>query len=296
MRRLGYALKQAFAQIHRNRNMSIASIFAITAMMIILGIFLVLILNVNLFANNVEEQFDTIEVYLEDDVTDAEGAEITEKIADIPNVATAVYLSKEDAMDEMKERWGENAYLLDGLVDNPFPPTVEITSTDLQYERDIVAALDGMEGIDEVKYYQEVIDRLMKITRYLEYAAVILIGVLILVSIIVVSNTIKLTVHAREDEIHIMKYVGATNWFVRAPFLIEGIVLGFISSVIGAAIVGVCYYKIVEVFSDKVLILFSSGLVPFEFIMENAGIIFVALGVCIGSLGSILSMRRFLDA
>ena len=123
-----------------------------------------------------------------------------------------------------------------------------------------------------------------------------MIAVLVVVSIIVVANTIKLTVHAREEEIHIMKYVGATNWFVRGPFLVEGIIIGVIASLIAVAIVGFGYYKFVDIFSSKVLILFSTGMIPYQFIIENLIIIFVALGVSIGSLGSILSMRRFLKA
>ena len=92
-----------------------------------------------------------------------------------------------------------------------------------------------------------------------------------------------------------MKYVGATNWFIRGPFLVEGMIIGLVSSVISAGVVGFAYYKFVEVYQQKLLILFSSGMVPFEFIMENLVIIFVAIGISIGSLGSILSMRRFLD-
>ena len=153
-----------------------------------------------------------------------------------------------------------------------------------------------MDGVDEVKFYKDVIDKVLTITGYIQTGALILIAVLVVVSIIVVANTIKLTVHAREEEIHIMKYVGATNWFVRGPFLVEGIIIGVIASLIAVAIVGFGYYKFVDIFSSKVLILFSTGMIPYQFIIENLIIIFVALGVSIGSLGSILSMRRFLKA
>lgn len=296
MRAISYTVRQAFSQIIRNKNMSTASVFAITAMMLILGMFFTIMVNVNLMAENAQEQFDTIQVYLEEGVTDQQGIEMTAKINNIKYVEEAVYLTKDDAMEIMKERWGENAYLLDGLSDNPFPATIEITSADLKYEKDIAAELEKMEGIEQIKFYQDVIDKILTITGYIEKGALILISVLIIVSIIVVSNTIKLTVHAREKEIQIMKYVGATNWFVRGPFLVEGIIIGFIASVIAAAIVGFAYYKFVDIFAAKFLILFSSGMVPYEFIINNIVIIFVALGVCIGSLGSILSMRRFLHA
>ena len=221
--------------------------------------------------------------------------EMLEEIEGFDGVARAYYMSKDDAMEEMKSRWGENAYLLDGLVDNPFPASIIITATDLSVEGDIVDQLEGMEGIEDIKYYQEMVGKILSITNYIQTGALILIGILIIVSIVVVSNTIKLTVHARAQEINIMKYVGATNWFIRGPFLVEGIIIGILSSVISAGIVGFAYYQFVESFQQRLLILFSSGMVPFEFIMINLIIIFVAIGISIGALGSILSMRRFLD-
>lgn len=296
MRAFSYTIRQAFSQIARNKNMSTASVFAITAMMLILGMFFILMVNVNLMAENAEEQFETIQVYLEESVTDETALEMTAEIEGMKNVADARFITKDEALQIMKTRWGENAYLLDGLVDNPFPSTIEITSTGLEYENSIVKSVEGMEGVEEVKFHQETIDKIMSITKYVETGALVLIVILIIVSIIVVSNTIKLTVHAREKEIQIMKYVGATNWFVRGPFLVEGIIIGFIASIVAAAIVGFGYYKLVDMFAEKVLIIFSSGMVPFEFIIQNVVIIFVALGVCIGALGSILSMRRFLRA
>lgn len=296
MRAIKYTIKQAFSQILRNLNMSTASIFAITAMMLILGLFFTIMVNVNLLSQNVQDQFDTIQVYLPDGSTEAQSTTLMKQTKQIEHVVDAQYISKEDALEIMKERWGENAYLLDGLPDNPFPVTIEVTIEDIKYEGEIVEQLKAMEGVDEVKYSQETIDKLLKITGYVQKGALVLIIILIAVSIIVVANTIKLTVHARQNEISIMKYVGATNWFIRGPFLVEGMIIGFIASILGATIVGVAYYKFVEYFASKTLLLFSTGLVPFNFIINNLVIIFVALGICIGSIGSILSMRRFLDA
>ncbi len=296
MRAFSYTIKQAFSQIGRNKNMSTASVFAITAMMLILGVFFTIMVNVNLMTQNVQNQFDTIQLYLKDDVTAEQAAEMVNEISAIDGITEAAYLTKEDAMTIMKERWGEKASLLDGLSENPFPASIEITVSDIADEQKIVSSVENMDGVDEVKFYKDVIDKVLTITGYIQTGALILIAVLVVVSIIVVANTIKLTVHAREEEIHIMKYVGATNWFVRGPFLVEGIIIGVIASLIAVAIVGFGYYKFVDIFSSKVLILFSTGMIPYQFIIENLIIIFVALGVSIGSLGSILSMRRFLKA
>ncbi len=296
MKAISYTIKQAFSQLGRNKHMSSASIFAIMAMMIILGIFFTLMVNVNLVAQNAEDQFDTIQFYLYDNVTDEQANQMIEKISKMEHVTEAEYITKEKAMTIMKDRWGEKSYLLEGLSGNPFPASIEITADDIKYEAGLVEDISTMEGIEEVKFYKEVINKLLAITGYIQTGALILIGILIIVSVIVVSNTIKLTVHAREREIHIMKYVGATNWFIRGPFLVEGMIIGIIASILAAVIVGLTYYKFVDLFSSKVLIMFNSGMVPYTFIVQNLVIIFVALGISIGALGSILSMRRFLKA
>ncbi len=291
-----YTVRQAFSQIFRNKNMSSASVFSITAMLLMVGLFFTIMVNVNLMAKNAEDQFDTISVYLKDTVTAEQGAELAEQIKVIDHVADAKYVSKDEAMAIMKERWGENGYLLDGVTSNPLPASVEVTSADLEYEDKIVQELNKFDAVDEVRFYRDAIEKVMTITGYIQKGALAIIIVLLIVSLIVVSNTVKLTVHAREEEIHIMKYVGATNWFVRGPFFVEGIIIGLVSSILAVLIVGFAYYKFIEVFTPRFLILFNSGMVPFDFIIENLIIIFVALGVCIGALGSILSMRRFLDA
>ncbi|MBQ1302865.1 MAG: permease-like cell division protein FtsX [Firmicutes bacterium] len=291
-----YTVRQAFSQIGRNKNMSSASIFSITAMLLVVGLFFSIMVNVNLMARNAEDQFDTISVYLKETVTAEQGVELAEQIKMIENVSDAKYLSKEDAMAIMKERWGENGYLLDGVVSNPLPASVEVTAVDLEDEDKIVQELNKFEAVDEVRFYRDAIQKVMTISGYIQKGALAIIVILLIVSLIVVANTVKLTVHAREEEIHIMKYVGATNWFVRGPFFVEGILIGLISSILAVVIVGFAYYKFTEMFTPRFLILFNSGMVPFDFIIENLIIIFVALGVCIGALGSILSMRKFLDA
>ncbi len=276
--------------------MSSASIFSITAMLLVVGLFFSIMVNVNLMARNAEDQFDTISVYLKETVTAEQGVELAEQIKMIENVSDAKYLSKEDAIAIMKERWGENGYLLDGVVSNPLPASVEVTAVDLEDEDKIVQELNKFEAVDEVRFYRDAIEKVMTISGYIQKGALAIIVILLIVSLIVVANTVKLTVHAREEEIHIMKYVGATNWFVRGPFFVEGILIGLISSILAVVIVGFAYYKFTDMFTPRFLILFNSGMVPFDFIIENLIIIFVALGVCIGALGSILSMRRFLDA
>lgn len=290
-----YSIKQAFIQILRNKNMSSASVFSITAMMIILGMFFILVVNVNLLAQTAKIQFDNIQIYLLDEITTQQTNSLMKNIEKMDNVSEVRYISKEDALKEMQIRWGDSGYLLEGLPENPFPSSLEVQISDLSQADRLVEAIRGQEGIEDIKYYKVVVDKILSITSFIQTGALILIIILVMVSIIVVSNTIKLTVHARSQEISIMKYIGANNWFIRGPFLVEGILIGILSSLIAAGIIGFGYYQIMGQFAPKALVMFSIGMVPFDFIMKNLIVIFIALGISIGSLGSILSMRKFLD-
>lgn len=291
-----YTVRQAFSQIGRNKNMSSASIFSITAMLLVVGLFFSIMVNVNLMARNAEDQFDTISVYLKETVTAEQGVELAEQIKMIENVSDAKYLSKEDAMAIMKERWGENGYLLDGVVSNPLPASVEVTAVDLEDEDKIVQELNKFEAVDEVRFYRDAIQKVMTISGYIQKGALAIIVILLIVSLIVVANTVKLTVHAREEEIHIMKYVGATNWFIRGPLLLEGMFIGLISALIALGCTWAIYARLMAGFGQQAMILLSTSLVETEFMMTNLTWIYIALGISIGAFGSILSMRRFLQA
>ncbi len=290
-----YSVKQAFKQLIRNKNMCTASIFSITSMLLILGLFFILIVNINLLATTAQSQFDTIQLYLEDDLGEEGIYEMENEIQKISGVDTVTYINKEEALVIMKSRWGNNGYLLDGLESNPFPNSLEIKVTNLEDADSVVARVKSMNGIEDIKYYQSIVEKLLNITDFIQLAGMILIFVLVIISIFIVANTVKLTVTAREKEISIMKYVGATNWFIRGPFLVEGIIIGLIGSGVSVAIIDFLYKKITEAFAEEAFVMFSVELVPQEFLIHHLVWIFISLGVGIGSLGSILSMRKFLD-
>ena len=150
-------------------------------------------------------------------------------------------------------------------------------------------------GIEKVNYYKQTVDKIMKVTDFIQLAALIIMAFLVIVSVVVVANTVKLTVFARGDEISIMKYIGATNWFVRGPFLVEGIIIGLFSAIISVLIIALIYARIIAGIGDDMMIMLSTPMVPEGFLVKNIIVIFVALGVSIGACGSIISMRRFLD-
>jgi len=295
IRGLKYALTQAFIQVFRNKGMSLASIFSITAMLLILGLFFFVTVNINIATESAKQQFNTIEVYLLDETSKEDADIITQSLLSMDEIAGVTYVSKEEAMEHFKDRWGDKAYLLDGLAENPLPNSLRVELVSLEDGQLIYEACRNLIGVEDVRYYQEEVKKILTITDFLQ-GALIIILFLIIVSVIVVSNTVKLTVMARQREIMIMKYVGATNWFIRGPLLAEGMMIGCISAGISLGLVWMIYFRIVELFSTQALLLFSTSFVEVGFMMRNLIWIFIALGMSIGAFGSILSMRRFLNA
>ncbi|MDR3363484.1 MAG: permease-like cell division protein FtsX [Clostridiales Family XIII bacterium] len=294
MTSLKATLRQAFSQINRNKMMTTASLFSITAILLVLGIFFVVIVNINSMSQDIKRDFDQIQVNLYDSVTAEQSADMMNQINAMQGVADVAYQTRETALENWKEKWGENADLLDRMPTNPLPNAILINLTDIAYAKTIVAAVSKINGIENISYSQDTVDKLLRLTRMIQIVSLVVIIVLVAISITVVSNTIKLTVLAREREIVIMRYIGATNWFIRGPFLLEGIVIGVIAAVISAAAIGFLYYYAVGHLGVDFALLMPTGFVPLPFLIENLFIIFVALGVSIGACGSIISMRRFL--
>lgn len=293
-RSIGQSIKQAFVQIFRNKTMTLASAFSITAMLMILGLFFILVVNMNLVAENTKKSFDTVQVYLEDSTETPMIKKMISRINKMPNVKEVEFVTREKAMEEFRVKWGDKAYLLDG-IENPLPNSIRIKLKDISRADEVVEHVKTFNGVEDVKYYQTAVDKLLKITNFLKIGATVIIVFLIVISVVVVSNTIKLTVLAREREISIMKYVGATNWFIRGPFLIEGMLIGTISALISVGLVTLIYHRIILLFGKDTLLMFSTNMVSEEFLAQNLVLIFLALGISIGAIGSIVSMRRFLD-
>ena len=290
-----YNIKQAFQQIWRNRGMALASIFAITAMMLILGIFFIIVVNINLFSEMIKNDYEKIEVYLYDDVTESEANVMMQTIETFGGVKATTYRTKAEALELLKSRWGNNAYLLDSLGDNPLPNSIVVSVDTLESSQKVFERLQDLEGVEDISFFQETVDKLMKVSNFLQVGTLILMAFLIVVSVVVVANTIKLTVLARAREISIMKYIGATNWFIRGPFLVEGIVIGVLSSLVAVGISYLIYDEVIKLAGRQVLTILGTPPVPSEYLAINLIIIFVAMGVSIGACGSIVSMRRYLD-
>lgn len=288
-------VKQGFQGMWRNRGMGLASISSISAVLMILGLVLILILTINNVVLETKTKFDEIQIYLEDSLTNEDLDNIEYQIKDLEGVLSVVFLSKEQGLEIMKEGWEEESYLLEGLEENPLQNSYIIQLRDIKYAEEIVPRLKLIKGVDDVKYYQDIIDKLLTIANYIRFVGIGVIGALVLISIFIISNTIKITVSSRKREISIMKYVGATNGYIRGPFIIEGILFGLMGSILSIAVINYGYEYFFKSVNDKLYLLLTVYLVSPSMLIKDITIIFMSIGVGIGALGSIVSLKRFLN-
>lgn len=295
MRRFGYNLKQAFVQMGRNKGMYFTTILAITAMMLILGLFFVAFVNVNLFTKSIEKDYNVVQVYVKENAKAEEVKALTESLENMEGVEKVEFVSKADAMVSLKDTWGDNAYLLDNLPQNPLPDSFNVYVKDKDAANRLAEEAPKLAGVEDIVYYRDTIEKLAQLSRFVETGSIVAMLFLIIVSIIIVANTIKLTVFNREKEIGIMKYLGATNSFVRAPFILGGIIVGIVSAVVATGLTHLIYSRISGIIGEDVNRILSINFVPAEQLSMVLLVMFLILGVLIGSVGSMISIRRFLD-
>ena len=201
--------------------------------------------------------------------------------------------SKDMAMEKLKDRWEDDAYLLEGL-ENPLQNSMIIELTNISLADEVVKQIQDDDYIDSISYYKDVIDKMLTISRIISTAGLAIILLLSIVSLFIIANTIKIALYARKREINIMKYIGATNWFIRWPFIIEGMTLGFLGAAIALGSVYVLYGFIFSKLSSEAYSLIGGYLLPISTIFDNIAIIFASMGIGIGVLGSLVSLRRYL--
>lgn len=288
-------IKQGFQSMWRNRGMGLASVTSISAVLMILGVVLIIILSINNVVLDTKLKFDEIEVFLEDDLGSGALDAIEVEVMEYPGVLSIMFRSKEQALEIMKEEWAEEAYLLEGLEENPLPDSYIIKVNDIELAENLVNAVKTLDGVEEVKYYKDVIDKLLVFAGYIRVGGISIIGILVFVSVFIISNTIKITVISRRREINIMKYVGATNDYIRGPFIIEGVLFGLLGALLSIAVVYFGYEYLYESMNEKLYNLFTFYLVDPKMIFADIAIIFGTIGSGIGALGSLLSLKRYLN-
>lgn len=294
IRLLKNMIKQSGQSIIRNKNMSLASIGSVSATLIILGLVLMLVLNMSNITNTTKDEFDQVEAYVDLEIEDKVLEGLSGKIKKIDGVKSVQYTSKKQALENMKDRLEENEDILDGLETNPFQNVFTVYLEDVEQIDEVARLVGKIDGIEDVRYHKDVVDKLINIADFTRIGGTILIGILLIISIFIISNTIKTTVIARQTEIGIMKYVGATNGFIRGPFIIEGITLGIIGSIISIVIVMFGYKYTIGFLNTSLNGMLSTYLIPAKYILKDIVIIFVTLGAGVGTVGSIISLRKFL--
>ena len=291
IRTLEYFVKEAAISLKRNNLMSFASITTVAISLVILGLFLIMVMNLNNMAANLESQVQ-INVYLEDNLSEAERYEIGNNIKKIKGVEEITFVTKDEAIERFRERLGEQKYLLDALDDaNPLPYSYEVKLTLPEQVKSAAAEIAEYPGVKTAKFGQEAIEQLFKLTHMIRVFGVVLILFLVFATLFIISNTIRLTVFARRKEIGIMKYVGATDWFIRWPFIMEGMALGFGGALIATLVLRTSYSAITNQIYQSFMFL---PLIPQYPFLNNLTILLIVLGMIIGALGSAISLKKFM--
>ncbi|MBP8597783.1 MAG: permease-like cell division protein FtsX [Selenomonas sp.] len=286
-----YFTQEVFRSLKRNNWMSFASVGTVAVSLFVLGVFLILVLNMNRLAATLESQVQ-ISVYLQDDLKQADREDLQQDIAHMQGIDSIRYVSRDEAKARLADRLGDQKYLLDALGDkNPLPDSFELTVVHPDMVETAAKAIEHMNGVESAKYGQDVVEHLFDITRLMRIFGVALMVLLAGATIFIISNTIRLTVFARRKEIAIMKYVGATDWFIRWPFLIEGVVLGFVGGIL-AAIALRSFYAAMAAKIYNTLAFFP--LMPQYPFMNYVTVTIILSGMVVGAIGSTISLKRFL--
>ena len=292
--RLGYLIGEGFSNVFKNKKSTGASLVIMCATMIIFGIFLILGENINSFVDEIQAE-QGFQVFLETDATEEEIQQTGEKIRALEGVNTVEEKSKEDAVNIMKERLNDEDGILDGLDPEIFSVSFVVKLTDLSLSQQIQDEILQFGNIKKITSSDQTVSTLLSIANAIRLVTGIILVLLIIISIFIISNTIKLTVHARRKEISIMKYVGATNNFIRWPFIVEGMIIGVIASVISIVIVGGAYSLIAEqAINVNFMQIMNMSLVSFKDMISSIIFVYMLLGIGIGAIGSVISMRKYL--
>lgn len=292
----GYLIGEGFKNTFKNKKSTISALLAMCISMLIFGIFFILGENVNHIMQTVEDS-QAIQVFVKIDASEEEVRKLGEELKQIDGINTVQFVSKDETLEEYQEGFGDKGHILDKYKeDNFFPDSYVVTLKNLEQTQEIQQKINSLENIKNITSANETISKLINITNGIRIiTAGILVG-LVIGAIFIISNTIKLTVYARRKEISIMKYVGATNSFIRWPFIVEGIIIGILAACISILVVGGSYKliaaKLLEIDTIQKL---GITFVTFGDMFNSIIIVYMILGIGIGMIGSAISMRKYLE-
>lgn len=286
-------IREGTKNIFRNGWMSIASIGAVTVTLVLVGAFVAVMLNINEMTKKVEEDVE-IKVLVELTADEAAVKQVGEEIKKFGEVEAINFSSKEDELETLIDSFGEEGEAW-GLFkqDNPLNHAYIVKTTDPRDTEPIAKKIEKIDDVHKVNYGKEVVPQLFKFNNYARTIGLVLIAGLVLTAMFLISNTIKLTIMARSDEIGVMKLVGATNGFIRWPFFIEGLLLGVLGSIIPIAVLSTGYYYLLKQFGDQITFNFVE-FIPYTPFVWQLSLGVLILGAGIGVWGSVMSVRKFL--
>lgn len=286
-----YYFREAFHSIYRNNWISIASVGVVAVSLLILGSSLLMVLNANHLATGLESSVE-ISIFVQDKASPAEVQALEGQIRALPDVASVEFVPKARALEEMKQNLGDKKDILAGLEDkNPLPDTLRVKAVNVELVAPLARQFEVLPQVDQVRYGQGVVEKLMALSRWVRTAGLITMALLGAAAIFLIATTIRLSVFARRREIEIMKFLGATNWFVRFPFLLEGMILGLCGSLLASLVI---YFGYLSLVGNLQLSLPFMELITDRQVIEPVLEGILLLGLLIGALGSMISMRRFL--
>lgn len=276
--------------------MSFTSIISIAAMLTLFGVVMLMILNLNGIVYQTGEKLDKVVFFLKDDASPSDVNAFIDELHNNKNVKKVSYISRDEALKEFKEDFGEKSKILENIPGgNPLPASITVEMKELSYGKKVEDKYKSLPIVEDCNYYYDFVTQMMKVQNGVKYVGAGIVLILVLVSVLIIHNTIRIAISNRKKEISIMKYVGATNTYIRGPFLIDGIIFG----IIGALIAGFITLRLYEILFDRLnpqlYDITNVDLISALSIRQDLYIIFVCIGVGIGFFGSLFSTKKFLD-
>jgi cell division transport system permease protein len=294
--RPGFFLKEAFRALSRNAAPSLAAMLTVLLTALVLGVFIPIVQATTGTANEVRSRV-VVDVFVKTDATDAQKAQLRSELISTPNVKSVEFISKETALKQEQKR---NAEAFKLLGSNPLPDSFRLTPVDPDGVNAIVdslaprtaggAATPRLAAIDEVRNREEDTNKILSATGLVKLITASLAALLVLASIALVANTIRLSIFARRREVEVMKLVGATNWFIRWPFVIEGVIVGFMGGVLAVLVLAILKQTFIDPLSDRFALLAAPNTIDFGLLV----VLLLTACVAVSAAGSGITLRRFL--
>ena len=285
-----YYLAEALVSIRRNTWLSLASVGTVVVSLFILGGSLLVVLNANALAGTVEAGVE-IRVFLEEELDERQTLAVGEQIASLAGVEEVEFIPRDQALEELKESFGDRRDFLEDLETNPLPDTYRVKTLEVEQVPGVAREIEKIEKVEQVRYGQGVVEKLLSLTRWIRAAGLVAMGILAVASVFLIATTIRMSVYARRKEIGIMKTLGATDWFIRMPFVLEGMFLGAAGGLLALLFIYIGYFSL----AGRV-----NSYLPFiQLITDRAELMpvfggILGVSIVIGALGSSVSLRQFL--